>query len=129
MKRKMPSDSSMVQVLWIHPEVLPVCPHMPPLFIPLQRFAHVKSIFTRLSAGRIIAVIIDYSPIDAVSIPLGHVRHESGAGLAKIACGLNLPQALIQIDCSLVPFPHEQVDKPSIFIFAALLERRSQALG
>ncbi len=62
------SESAMIQILGVNPEVLPVLPHVLLLLIPPQRLAHIECVFPTLSSRWVIDVVVDHAPEDGVSV-------------------------------------------------------------
>jgi hypothetical protein len=62
------SESAMIQILRINPEILPVLPHMLLLLIPPQRLTHIERVFPALSSRWVVAVVIDNAAEDGVSV-------------------------------------------------------------
>lgn len=58
----------MIQIFWFYSEICPVLPYVLQLFVSTQRLSHVKCVFTSFSSRRIVAVVVDYSPEDAVAV-------------------------------------------------------------
>lgn len=60
--------SAMIKILRVDPMILAIFPYVLPFFVPTQGFAHIEGILDRFSAGRVVAVVINHSSEDAVSI-------------------------------------------------------------
>lgn len=48
--------------------VLAILPYVLPFLVPTQGFTHIEGILDRFSAGRVIAIVIDYSSENTISI-------------------------------------------------------------
>ena len=48
--------------------VLAIPSYVLPFLVPTQGFAHIEGILDRFSAGRVIAIVIDYSSENTISI-------------------------------------------------------------
>lgn len=59
--------SPVVEVFRIDLVVLPVLPDVLAFFVSAEGLAHVEGVFAGFAARRVVAVVVDYAPEDAVS--------------------------------------------------------------
>jgi len=59
---------AMVQILWLYSEIRSVLPHVLQFLVSTQWLPHIKCVFASFSPSWVIAVVVDHSPENTVTI-------------------------------------------------------------